>query len=76
MRLPDKWGPVLASQPETGMGYQVATVIMKDGSQYEHVVIEEGQITRIKGLSSIPFKAHDIADIRITHEKWDFSKDR
>jgi hypothetical protein len=76
MRLPDKWGPVLASQPETGMGYQVATVILEDGSRYEHVVIEEGQITRIKGLSSIPFQAGDIADIRVTHEKWDFSKDR
>ena len=76
MHLPDKWGSVLAAQPETGMGYQVATITLKDGSRYERVVIEEGQITRIKGLRSIPFQADDIADIRITHEKWDFSKDR
>lgn len=76
MLLPDHWGSVLSAQPETGMGYQVATVTLRDGTQWRQVLIEEGHIMRIRGEVSIPFTAEDIADIRVTHDKWDFAAER
>lgn len=76
MLLPDNWGPKLTSQPETGMGYQVATVILRDGTRWNQVLIESGVITRVRGQSAIPFNADDIADILVTHDKWDFAADR
>jgi hypothetical protein len=75
LQLSDKWGPRLVSQPETGMGYQVASVILKDGSRYDQVLIESGFITRIRDLDQIPFREEDIADIVVTHDKWNFSQD-
>ena len=76
MLLPDKWGPRLAAQPETGMGYQVATVVLKDGTRWEQVVIESGVITLVRGQVTIPFAANDIADIVVTHAKWNFNAER
>ena len=74
LQLADKWAPLLISQPETGAGYQVASVMTKDGSRYDQVVIEGGFITRIRGLREIPFSADDIAEIVVTHDKWDFAE--
>ena len=39
LKLSDKWGPRLRSQPETGMGYQVCIVTLKDG---ESLAVFEG----------------------------------
>ena len=75
LQLSDKWGPALVSQPETGMGYQVASIILKDGSRYDQVLIESGCVTRIRGLRTIPFSENQIADIIVTHDKWDFAAD-
>jgi hypothetical protein len=75
LQLSDKWGPILVAQPETGMGYQVATIILKDGSRYDQALIEAGCITRIHGLQDIPFSENQIAEIIVTHHKWDFAKD-
>jgi hypothetical protein len=72
--LSDKWAPQLRSQPETGMGYQIATVVLNNGSRYDQAVIESGVITRVRGFQSVPFEEKDIAKIIITHDKWDFSK--
>jgi hypothetical protein len=75
LQLSDKWGPGLVSQPETGMGYQVASVILKDGSRYDQALIESGFITRIRGLDRIPFREEDIADIVVTHDRWNLNED-
>jgi len=76
LQLSDKWGPKLVSQPETGMGYQVASIILKDGSRYDQVLIESGYITRIRGITNIPFSEDQISEIIVTHDKWNFSADR
>lgn len=75
LQLSDKWGPKLTSQPETGMGYQVVSIVLKDGTRWNQALVEAGHVTRIKGLSLIPFREDQIADIIITHEKWNFSID-
>jgi hypothetical protein len=76
IRLSDKWLKKLASEPETGMGYQVASVVLTDGRRFDQVVIVEGRITEIRGLTQVPFEESQIADLVVTHEKWDFGADR
>jgi hypothetical protein len=76
LQLSDKWGPRLVSQPETGMGYHVATILLRSGRRYEQALIESGVVTRIRGLTEIPFKDEDIADIVVTHDKWDFAREK
>jgi hypothetical protein len=76
LQLSDKWGLKLVSQPETGMGYQVASIILKDGSRFDQALIEAGYITRIRGLKTIPFSEDQIADIVVTHDKWNFAAER
>lgn len=74
--LSSSWAPKLLSQGETGMGYQVASIILKDGRRFDRVVIVEGSITQIKDIKGIPFSDDDIADIVVTHDKWDFNAER
>ena len=67
LRLSANWVDTLVSQPETGMGYQVASVYLKDGRQFDRVVIVDGVITSISGSSDIPFTENDIRRIVVTH---------
>ncbi len=69
LELSSKWAPTLIGQPETGMGYQIATIELLDGTQYEQVLIIGGVISRIKGFSEIPFREDQIARIVVTHDK-------
>lgn len=69
LRLSKKWAPALLVQPETGMGYQMATVVLKDGRRYKRVTIIEGAHTEVSGESSVPFEEGEIAETRVTHER-------
>ncbi len=75
IRLADKWAPTLLKQSETGMGYYIATVVLKSGQRYERVIIDSGYITRVYGYNGIPFDPDDIVDIIVTHDKWDFRRE-
>ena len=72
LQLPEKWAPRLVSQRETGLGYQTASIILRDGRVIEDVLIVGGIIAEVRGCDSIPFSAEDISDITVTHRKWDF----
>lgn len=74
--LSSKWATELASKPETGMGYQVVSVVLKDGKKFDQVAVVEGRITEIRGRADIPFAEDDIAEIILTHEKWNFNAAR
>jgi hypothetical protein len=67
LALSDKWAPILVSQPESGMGYQIATVFLRDGTEIKNVVIVGGMVTEASGKKNIPFTEDEIADIRVTH---------
>lgn len=69
LQLSEKWAPVLIGQPETGMGYQIATVILKDGRRFPNVTIAGGTVTNVAGHGDVPFKDEEIADIVVTHGK-------
>lgn len=69
IQLSEKWAKQLTTQPETGMGYQVATVFLKDGRRFDQVMIVGGNITSVKKNPMIPFVEEDIDRIVVTHEK-------
>jgi len=69
VQLTERWVPRLLSQPETGMGYQICTVLLKDGQRLDRVTIVGGVITKVEGMNSIPLAEADIADILVTHGK-------
>jgi hypothetical protein len=69
LALSDKWALALVSQTETGMGYQVATVTLKDGRRFPKTVIAEGCITKIGNNLEIPFFESDIESIVVDHGK-------
>jgi len=71
--LPTKWATELASKSETGMGYQVVSVTLKDGKRFDQVVVVEGRVTEIRGRKDIPFTADEIAQVILTHDKWNFN---
>lgn len=74
--LSNKWEPKLVAQGETGMGYQIATVVLKDGRRFDRVVIVGAHITQIKDIEGIPFSEDQINEIIVTHDKWDFNAER
>jgi hypothetical protein len=76
MALSSKWATELASKPETGMGYQVVSVILKSGRKFDQVAVVGGQITEIRRRKDIPFTEDQIAQILLTHDKWDFNAER
>ena len=69
LKLTDKWAARLISQPETGMGYQVATVILRDGRHFEQVLIVDGLITQVHGRDEIPFDEAEVAEIVVMKDK-------
>jgi len=72
LQLSKKWVDRIIPQGETGMGYHIATIVLKNGKKYNQAVIDSGFITRIRGMSDIPFVEDDIESIIVTHDKWDF----
>jgi predicted fused transcriptional regulator/phosphomethylpyrimidine kinase len=76
IELSPKWVIELSSKPETGIGYQVISIVLKDGRRFDQVVVVEGRITQIRGREDIPFTEDQIARMLLTHEKWNFNAER
>ena len=64
-----KFADFFASQPETGMEHWVTNVVLTNGSEVRHVVVDSGYITKINGMMTIPFDEADIDHFVVTHEK-------
>lgn len=69
LKLSKKWAKKLISSPESGMGYWIVTIILKNGIQFDKVTIVGGIITQIKKEKNIPFNEEDIAEIIVTNDK-------
>ena len=67
LRLSERWAPILNAQPETGMSYQIASVSLKDGRQFNDVLIAGGIVTKVGDQTDVPFGDDDIQRIVITH---------
>jgi hypothetical protein len=73
--LSKKWAAYLISLPETGMGYQVVSVTLNDGRRFAQAVIDSGYITRVCGYKHTPFSESEIAQIKVSHDKWNWKLD-
>jgi hypothetical protein len=67
-----EWIERVKALPETGMGYTIANVKLRDGRLFHQVVIDSGVLSAIRGRPDIPFTEGDIAEITATHERWEW----
>ena len=54
--LSGKWASKLAAEPETGMGYQIASILLKDGKRFDQVVIVGEKLRRSEELKASHFR--------------------
>ena len=59
----------LLSQAESGMGYQIVTVVLTDGREFHRVVAVDGRLSDGAGTWAPPFKEDAIADLVVTHDR-------
>ena len=57
---------------ETGIGYQVVSVELKDGRYFDQVVASEGCIIEVRGYGEIPFAPDEVASVIVNHKRWNF----
>ena len=62
----------LKNAEETGIGYQVVSVQLKDERVFEQVVISEGCIIEVRGYKEIPFMPDEVVSVNLTHKLWNF----
>ena len=60
MRLDKKWADKLAALPESGMGYQIIDVILKNGNIIKNITVFDCEIIPNRNLS---FSNNDIKDV-------------
>jgi hypothetical protein len=71
--LPEQWSKFLLTQPETGMGYHIAAITLRDGQVIDDVaIVDHCVVAEVRGDPDISFDPADIEHIEITHRKWDF----
>jgi hypothetical protein len=69
-----EWQQKVKALPETGMGYCVVSIALRDGRKFEQVVIDSGWLSRVRGLADVPFCEEDIAAIAPSHETWEWEE--
>jgi len=69
-----KWRDAVRKLPESGMGYTVVRITLRDGRVFPQAVIDSGCLIRVRGLLDVPFCEDDISDISATHEEWDWDE--
>jgi hypothetical protein len=57
---------------ETGIGYQVVSVELKDGRFFDQVVASEGCIIEVRGYKEIPFMSDEVSSVIVNHKHWNF----
>jgi len=70
--IPTRFVDYLKRGQETGIGYQVVSVELKDGRSFDQVSTSEGCIIEVRGYKEIPFGSDDVASISINHKRWNF----
>lgn len=67
--LHDRWAELLARERETGMGYQVVSIVLGDGRRFDGVTVVAATITSVAGSATVPFSDEDIEQIIVTHDR-------
>jgi hypothetical protein len=70
--IPSEFAGDLKQAEETGIGYQVVSVELKDGRSFDQVVTSECCIIAVRGHKEIPFATDDVASVSVNHKRWNF----
>jgi hypothetical protein len=70
--IPEACRKELKQGAETGMGYHIVSVQLKDGRNFDQVVASEGCIIQVRGYHTIPFTPDDVAAVSVNHQRWNF----
>jgi hypothetical protein len=70
--IPSGFVDHLKRAEETGIGYQVVSVKLRDGRTFDQVVTSEGCIIEVRGFKEIPFAPNDVASVNVNHKRWNF----
>jgi hypothetical protein len=70
--IPCEHADVLRRHDDTGMGYQVVSVTLKNGKKYDQVVTSEGHVIQVRGHKDVPFSPDDVAAVDVNHKSWNF----
>jgi hypothetical protein len=62
----------LKQSAETGVGYQIVSVELKDGRCFDQAVVSEGCIIEVRGYNQIPFSPDDVLSVSLNHKRWNF----
>lgn len=62
----------LRQAAETGAGYQIVSVELKDGRRFDQAVVSEGCIVEVRGYYEIPFSPDEVAAVSVNHKVWNF----
>jgi hypothetical protein len=63
--LPQKWIDYLLKQPESGMGYQIVTVTLREGQKFEAAVSGGAILGCGSRAPGVPFDPADITGIEV-----------
>jgi hypothetical protein len=70
--IPGEYADRLKGQGETGMGYQVVSVTLKNGKHFDQVLTSEGCVIQVRGHRDVPFASDDVASVDVNHKRWNF----
>jgi hypothetical protein len=70
--IPSRFVDHLKQTGETGIGYQVVSVVLKDGRSFDQVATSEGYIIEVRGYKEIPFGSEDVESVSVNHKGWNF----
>lgn len=70
--IPRECVDYLKRDKETGIGYQVVSVNLKDGRCFDQVVASEGCIIQVRGYTEIPFAPEEVTSVSVNHRRWNF----
>jgi hypothetical protein len=70
--IPREHADALSRHGETGMGYQVVSVTLKNGKHFGQVVASEGCVIQVRGHKDVPFAPDEVAAVSVNHKRWNF----
>jgi hypothetical protein len=70
--IPSSFVDHLKRAGETGIGYQVVSVELRDGRKFDQVVASEGCVIEVRGFKEIPFTPEEVASVNVNHKHWNF----
>jgi hypothetical protein len=70
--IPEKCRDELKRGAETGIGYQIVSVELKDGRRFDQVVASEGCLIEVRGYKEIPFTPDQVETVSVNHKRWNF----